>query len=87
MVYNRRMAAAANRLGVLRRAADLTQKQLAEIVDVDGSMISRYESGQVSIPDQVKVALAARFGVSVSHLMGWDDDGNGNGDPSQRLVA
>jgi transcriptional regulator with XRE-family HTH domain len=79
------MAAAPNRLVHLRRAAGLTQKQVAALLELDASTVSRYETGQTGMPDEVKVTLAVRFGVSVAHLMGWD--GDGDGDPAQKLAA
>lgn len=63
---------------------------------MDQSSVARYENEQVQIPDPHKRQLAARFGVSVSHLMGWDDDeatrsenenGDANGNGSKVQAA
>lgn len=62
----------ANRLLDLRRAAQMTQRQVAESVGVNRTTVCRWEAGAVPIPDRHKVALAALFGVSAAHLMCWD---------------
>lgn len=86
MIYNRGMPRP-NRLAHLRRFAGLTQKQVAELLGCDESMVSRYESGQVAVPDEAKLKLSARYDVSVSHLMNWPDDENGNGQNGEREQA
>jgi transcriptional regulator with XRE-family HTH domain len=78
---------ALNRLAHLRRAADLSQSQLAQLLGVDVSAISRYERGLTTIPDKRKLEIADCFGVSVSHLMGWDDETNSNGNGDREAVA
>lgn len=64
---------APNRLGELRRQRGLRLIDVAAEVSKDTSVVSRYESGSVQIPDDVKGDLAAFFGVSRAYLMGWDD--------------
>ncbi len=61
-----------NRLRELRRAADLKLYDLSAQLRVDTSTISRWEKGSGPIPDPAKLALAEIFGVSVAHLMGWE---------------
>lgn len=38
----------------------------------DSSTVGRWISGEVPIPDEAKRLLAAKFNVSVEHLLGWD---------------
>lgn len=76
-----------NRLKELRRAAGLTQRDVGDLLGVDQASAGRYENGLVQIKDDDKVALAKHFGVSVSHLMGWDDEENGNGAEQHASVA
>lgn len=61
-----------NRLAELRTAAGITQAGLAHEMGVNTSTVWRWEQGRRTMPDAVKLRLAARFGVSVSDLMGWE---------------
>ena len=63
-----------NRLKELREARGLRQVHVAAHIDRDQTMVYRYETGQVPIPDDVKAQLADFFGVSRAYLMGWDED-------------
>lgn len=76
-----------NRIASLRRAAKLSQRQLAERMGVRVETISRWERGKTEIPDKPKLALASLFNVSVTFLMGWDEPNGGNGDSGESEVA
>ena len=67
-----RMGAVENRLEALRVAAGMTQRELADHLGVDRSMVSCWESLRYAIPDKHKPTIAGLFGVSVTHLMCWD---------------
>lgn len=58
------------RLYDLREAADMSQKKLAEMLNLKSSAISKYEKGhtQPGIPTLIK--LAEIFNVSVDYLLG-----------------
>lgn len=75
-----------NRIRDLRVAAGLTGQQLAAALGVDAATVSRWENEVTGVPDKHKLTLAERFGVSVSHLMGWADGDNGDGN-GQRIEA
>lgn len=60
-----------NRLLELRYAADLTQGQVAVRLGVSRTTYGRWESRQTPIADRYKLELAALFGVTPAHLMGW----------------
>ena len=62
-----------NRLAELRHASGLKLVEVAAHIDRDQSVIYRYETGAVQIPDDVKARLADLFGVSRAYLMGWDE--------------
>jgi transcriptional regulator with XRE-family HTH domain len=76
-----------NRIASLRRAAKLSQRQLAERMAVRVETVSRWERGKNKISDEDKLTLASLFGVSVGFLMGWDEPNGGNGDNGESEVA
>jgi transcriptional regulator with XRE-family HTH domain len=63
----------ANRLRELREARGLKPYDIAARLRVDPSTVWRWETRGGSVPDQAKLDLAAFYGVSVAHLMGWDE--------------
>ena len=54
-----------------RKAANLTQRQLAGELGIDKSTLSKWEQG-ASVPDVFKTRLARRFDVPVHHLFFFD---------------
>ncbi len=59
----------AHRIGSLRRAADLTQKDLARVCGVTSQAVSKWERG-ISCPDiQILDELAAALGVDLQELL------------------
>lgn len=63
-----------NRLAELRRARQLRMIDVAAYIGRDQSLVHRYETGKIPIPDDVKAKLAELFGVTRAYLMGWDED-------------
>ncbi len=63
-----------NRIRLLREEKGVGQKELASLLDVQVSAISRYESGARVPPPDKLVVLADRFSVSADYLMGRTDD-------------
>lgn len=62
------------RLLDLRKDADLTQDDLAEILNINKHSISSYERDKSEPPDAIKIAIAKYFNVSVDYLLGITDD-------------
>lgn len=58
-----------NRLRALREDKDLTQKQVAKILDMSQTGYSQYEIGKNDIPTKVLIKLALFYGVSVDYLL------------------
>ncbi len=58
------------RLRGLREDADLTQDQLAKILQINKFSISSYERNKSEPPDSVKIAIAKHFNVSIDYLLG-----------------
>ena len=58
------------RLRDLREDADLSQKQVAEILHIQQTVYSRYERGYQTIPVEHLLVLAYYYHVSVDYLLG-----------------
>ena len=58
------------RIRDLREDADLTQKQIAEILLCDQSLYSKYERGERVLPLDLAVKLADYYHVSLDYLVG-----------------
>lgn len=61
------------RLLKLRKEAELTQDELAATLSVNKHSISSYERSKSEPPDDLKIAIAQFFGVSVDYLLGVTD--------------
>ena len=61
------------RLLQLRKDAELTQDELAEILKINKHSISSYERNKSEPPDEIKIAIAKYFNVSVDYLLGLSD--------------
>ena len=57
------------RIAVLRRAAGLSQGELAQRLQVSSSAIGMYEQGRREPSAEILVALARTFGVTVDYLL------------------
>lgn len=58
------------RLRDLREDAELSQKQVAEILHIQQTVYSRYERGYQTIPVEHLLVLADYYHVSVDYLLG-----------------
>ena len=61
------------RLYELRKDANLTQDDLAAILNINKHSISSYERDKSEPPDAIKIAIARYFNVSVDYLLGLTD--------------
>lgn len=61
------------RIRDLREDKDLSQAQMAKMLNLSQSTYSRYENGILDIPSQVLIALASFHRVSVDYLLGLKD--------------
>ena len=62
------------RLLALRKDADLTQDDLAAILNINKHSISSYERNKSEPPDDIKIAIAKYFQVSLDYLLGVSDN-------------
>lgn len=58
------------RIRDLREDSDLTQKQVAEYLQCDQSLYSKYERGERALPLESAVRLAQFYQTSVDYLVG-----------------
>ena len=61
-----------NRICELRKRNKLTQKALAEILQIDQSAVSYWECGRAFPDTQKQIMLADLFGVSIDYILGRD---------------
>ncbi len=61
------------RLRDLREDADLTQKQVGQLLHISQQVYANYELGQRDIPTSVLVDLARLYHCSVDYLLGLTD--------------
>ena len=54
----------------MREDNDLSQAQVAEIINVSQSTYSRYESGFLDIPSEVLIKRSKYYDVTVGYLLG-----------------
>lgn len=62
------------RLRDLREDNDLTQKQIAEILDTKQTIYSRYERGFQNIPLEFLLIIADYYNVSTDYILGRTDN-------------
>ena len=61
------------RIQDLRTDADLSQKQLSEILHISQRSYSHYENGSRNIPVEMLIRLANYYDISVDYLVGRTD--------------
>ena len=63
-----------NRLKELRKEKKLTQKELAKEIGISKRTLAYWENGESQIKPEKAEKLANFFGVSIAHLLGYEDD-------------
>lgn len=58
------------RLRDLREDKDLSQKQIAQLLDMSQTGYSKYETGENDIPTQILIKLADFYNTSVDYILG-----------------
>ena len=61
------------RIRDLREDSDLSQREVAEVLNCSQQVYSNYELGQRDIPTAVLIQLAALHHTSVDYLLGLTD--------------
>ena len=62
------------RLKEVREDHDLTQRELAEILNMSQTGYNQYEIGKNDIPTRVLIGLANFYNTSVDYLLGLTDE-------------
>lgn len=62
-----------SRIRDLREDNDLTQKQVAKILNCSQQVYSNYELGQRDVPTDVLIKLALHYNVSIDYILGISD--------------
>ena len=57
----------------LRTDADLSQRQLSEILHISQRSYSHYETGSRNIPIEMLIRLANYYDISIDYLVGRTD--------------
>lgn len=65
------------RLRALRKAAKLTQQQVADTLRIHRTSYTKYETDGVTPDQQGLIALAELFGVTVDYLVGREEEDHG----------
>lgn len=63
-----------NRIKLLREEKNISQLELAKILNIGNTTLSQYESGKRIPSDEIKLRLAKHFGVSLDWLMGLKEE-------------
>lgn len=63
-----------NQIREVRKAAKITQAELAKVIGITHATLSRYESGAIDPPTSQLQAIAAALGVSVGRLLGQESE-------------
>lgn len=62
------------RLRDLREDRDLSQQQVAELLDMKQPQYSRYERGLRDIPTDILIRLAVYYQTSADYILGLTDE-------------
>ena len=62
------------RIRDLREDNDLTQKELAKVLNCSQQVYSNYELGQRDIPTDILIKLSHFYKVSVDYILGISDN-------------
>lgn len=62
------------RIRDLREDRDLTQTQIAKILDMSQTGYSKYETGENDLPTAILIKLARFYDTSIDYLLGETDN-------------
>ena len=62
------------RIRALREDRDLSQTQVANILNMSQTGYSKYETGENDIPTKILIGLAKFYNTSIDYLLGLTDE-------------
>lgn len=62
------------RLRDLREDCDMSQKELAKLLNMSQTGYSKYETGENDVPTRILLRLAELYGTSVDYLLGKTEE-------------
>ena len=63
-----------HRIRAFREDRDLTQKKIAEILNMSQTGYSKYETGENDVPTRILIELAMFYDTSIDYLLGITDE-------------
>ena len=70
---NKKYEKSYERIRALREDNDLTQKEIAAILNMSQTGYSKYETGENDIPTKILIDLAKYYNTSIDYLLGVTD--------------
>lgn len=70
---NKKYEKSYERIRALREDNDLTQKEIASILNMSQTGYSKYETGENDIPTKILIDLAKYYNTSIDYLLGVTD--------------
>ena len=70
---NKKYEKSYDRIRALREDNDLTQKEIAAILNMSQTGYSKYETGENDIPTKILIDLAKYYDTSIDYLLGITD--------------
>ncbi|MCT2196829.1 helix-turn-helix transcriptional regulator [Paenibacillus phoenicis] len=68
------------RIRDLRTDRDLTQQQIAQLLNISQATYSRYENGNLDVPSSVLIKLANFYNVSIDYILGQTNNSKRSND-------
>ena len=62
------------RIRELRQDRDLSQKQVAEILNMSQTGYSKYETGENDVPTAILIKLSRYYNTSIDYILGESED-------------
>lgn len=66
-----------------RKKRKMSQKEIAQKIEIPQTQYSRYETGKNSMPVEYAVAICKAFDVSADYLLGLSDEDKKYSNPDQ----
>ena len=70
---NKKYEKSYDRIRALREDNDLTQKEIAAILNMSQTVYSKYETGENDVPTKILIDLAKYYDTSIDYLLGITD--------------